>query len=67
MDGGLESCCVGGVYGADGAIHGTIRTVHMTYAATLKTTFHPETWCRKPYAATQHLMLLMMRVCARNT
>jgi hypothetical protein len=30
-----------------------------TYAATLKTTIHPKTWCRKPYAATQHLMLLM--------
>jgi hypothetical protein len=29
MDGGLESRCVGHVYGADGAVHGTIRTVHM--------------------------------------
>jgi len=28
MGGGLESCCVGRVYGADGAVHGTIRTVH---------------------------------------
>jgi len=29
MGGGLESCCVGHVYGADGAVrqHGTIRTV----------------------------------------
>jgi len=27
MGGGLESCCVGRVYGADGAVHGTIRTV----------------------------------------
>jgi len=28
MGGGLESCCVGCVYGADGAVrlHGTIRT-----------------------------------------
>ena len=33
MGGGLESRCVGRVYGADGAV-------------------------RKPYAATQHLMLL---------
>jgi len=30
MGGGLESCCVGRVYGADGALrpHGTMRTVH---------------------------------------
>ena len=46
--------------------HGTIRTVNTTYAAALKTTIHPKTRCRKPYAATQHLMLLMMGVCARN-
>ena len=26
--GGLESRCVGRVCGADGAVHGTIRTVH---------------------------------------
>jgi len=44
----------------------TIRTVHTTYAAALKTTTHPKTRCRKPYAATQHLMLLMMGVCTRN-
>jgi len=49
MDGGLESRCVGRVYGADGAV--------TAYAATLKTTTHPKTRCRKPYAATQHLML----------
>jgi len=46
--------------------HGTIRTIHTTYAVVLKTTTHPETQCRKPYAATQHLMLLMMGVCTRN-
>ena len=34
MGGGLESRCVGRVYCADGAVHGTIRTVHTTYAAT---------------------------------
>jgi len=28
MGGGLESRCVGRVYGADGALHGTIRIVH---------------------------------------
>ena len=65
MGGGLESRCVGRVYGADGAArHG--RTVHTTYAAALKTTTHPKIRCRKPYAATQHLMLLMMGVCVRN-
>ena len=50
MGGGLESRCVGRVYGADGAVrpHGTIRTVNTTYAAALKTTTHPKTRCRKP-------------------
>ena len=66
MGGGLESRCVGRVYGAVGASHGTIRTVHTTYAAALKTTTHPKTQCRKPYAATQQLMLLMTGVYARN-
>ena len=41
-------------------LHGTIRTVHTTYAAALRTTTHLQTRCRKPYTATQHLMLLMM-------
>jgi len=27
---------------------------------------HPENRCRKSYATTQHLMLLMMGVCTRN-
>jgi len=58
--------CVGRVYGADGAAHGTIRTVHTTYATVLKTTTHPKSRCRKPYAASQHLMLLMMDVSTRN-
>ena len=66
MGGGLESRCLGRVCGADGAVHSTIRTVHTTYTAALKTTTHPKTRCRKPYAATQHLMLLMMGVCTRN-
>jgi hypothetical protein len=46
--------------------HGTIRTVHTTYAAALKTTTHLKSWRRKPYDATKHLMLLMMGVCTRN-
>jgi len=41
----------------------TIRTVYTTYAAAFETTTHPKTRCRKSYAATQHLMLLMMGVC----
>jgi len=44
----------------------TDGAAHTTYAAALMTTTHPQTRCRKPYAATQHLMLLMMGVCARN-
>jgi len=35
--GGLESRCVGRVYGAGDAVHGTIRNVNTTYAAALKT------------------------------
>jgi len=54
------------VYGADGAVYGTIRTVHTTHTAALKTTTHPKTRCRKPYAATQHPVILMMDVCTRN-
>ena len=52
--------------GGDLETHGTIRTVNTTYAAALKTTTHPKTRCRKSYAATQHLMLLMMGVRTRN-
>jgi len=65
MGGGLESRCVGRVCGADRAVHGTIRIAYTTYAAALKTTTHPKTRCRKPYAATQHPMLLIMGVCTR--
>jgi len=64
MGDGLESRCVGRVYGADGAVHH--RNVYTTHAAALKTTTHPKTRRRKPYAATQHLMLLMMGICTRN-
>jgi hypothetical protein len=46
--------------------HGKFRTAYTTYAAALKTTIHPKTRCRNPYAATQHLILLMMAVCTRN-
>jgi len=62
----LESRCVGHVYGANGAVHSTIRSVHTTNAAALKINTHPKTRCMKPYAATEHLMLLMMGVCTRN-
>jgi len=52
MGAGLESRCVGRVYGADGAVHGTFQTVHTTYAAALRTTTHLQTGRRKPWAAT---------------
>jgi len=65
MGGGLESRCVGRVYGADGALP-SYGTAHTTYAGALKTTTHPKTRCRKPYAASQHLMLMMMGVYTRN-
>ena len=44
----------------------TLHTVHMTYAAALKTNTHPKTRCRKPYATTQYLMLLTVGVITRN-
>jgi len=53
MGGGLESRCVGRVYGVDGTAPSTLT--------------HPKTRCRKPYAATQSIMLLIMGVCTRNT
>jgi len=34
MGGGLGRLCVGRVYSADGAVHGTIRTVHRTVFVT---------------------------------
>jgi hypothetical protein len=40
--------------------------VNRAYAAALKTTTHPKTQSRKPYGATQHLMLLMMGVCTQT-
>jgi len=66
MGGGLESrYVVGRVYGTGGVVrHHPHRNT--THATALKTTTHPKTRCRKPYAATQHLMLLMMGVCTRN-
>ena len=59
MGGGLESRCVGRVYGADGAVrHHPHRTHDLRPMAPSR--------FRKPYAATQHLMLLLMDVCTRN-
>jgi len=31
MGGGLESRCVGRVYGLEGAVHGTFQTVHVVF------------------------------------
>jgi len=42
MSGGLASRCVGRVYGADGDVHGTIRTVHTTNTSWHFTLFHEE-------------------------
>ena len=66
MGGGLESHCIGHVYGVDHAMHGTVRTVHTTHSAALRTTTNLQTGCRKPHAATQHLMLLIMGVYTRK-
>ena len=60
IDGGLESRCVDRVRGC------TICTAHTIYAAALKTTIHPKARFGKPYAATQHPVLLMMGVCTQN-
>jgi hypothetical protein len=62
LGGGLESLCVGRVHSAQCAL----CTVHTTHSAALMTTTHPQTRCRKPYAATQHSMLLMMDVISRH-
>jgi len=59
MGHGHESRSIGRVCDADVA-------AHTTYTAALKTITHPKTQCRKPYAAIQHQMLLMMGVCTRN-
>ena len=63
MRGGLESQCVGRVYGVVGAY----GFLHRVFGWMVVLGAHPKIRCRKPYAATQHLMLLMMGVCTRNT
>ena len=40
-----------------------VKRIEINLDAALKITTQPKTRCRKPYAATQHLMLLMMGVC----
>ena len=65
MGGGLESRCVGRLCGANGAVRVARHHPHHTHAYTvaLKITTHPKTRCRKPHAATQCLMFMMMGVC----
>ena len=46
MGGGLESLCVGHVYGVDGTVRRTVTS--SPYTAALKNTTHPKTRCRKP-------------------
>jgi len=59
--GGLESCCVGRVYGADGAP----STPHTRPTQRLSRP-PPIRKLGAENAATQQLMLLMMGVCTRN-
>jgi len=66
MGGGLESYCVGRVYGAEGAVHGTIHTVQHDLRSGSQDHHPSKNSVLKTYAVTQHLMLLMMGVCARN-
>ena len=42
------------------------RCVSRVFGADGASRHHPKTRCMKPYAATQHLMLLMIGVCTRN-
>ena len=68
MGGSLESCCVGRVYGADGAVRLTAPSA--PYTRPTQRLPRPPTiqklGAEKQYAATQHPMLLMMNVCARH-
>ena len=66
MGGGHESRCVGRVYGADGAVRHHQHSTHDPHSDCQD--HHTSKYrCRKPYAATQHLMLMTMGVCTRNT
>ena len=58
-------CCVDGVYVLFMVSYISLAVIPH-FSMTLKTTTHPKTRCRKPYAASQHLMLLMMGVYTRN-
>jgi len=64
MGGGLESRCVGRVYGADGAARHHSHRKHDLRSGSQDHT--SKTRCRKPYPATQHPMFLMMGTCTRN-
>jgi len=50
MGGGLESRCLGHVYGADGVVHHPHRTRDLS--SDCQDHHHPKIQCRKPYAAT---------------
>jgi len=68
MGGGLENRCVGCVYGADCAVPCARHHPHCKHNLHSGSQDHhtSKNRCRKPPAATQHLMLLMMGVCTRN-
>ena len=59
----LSSSCFGYIRPSSGALD--VELQHMVFCR-LCLQCGPKTRCRKPYAATQHLMLLMMDVCTRN-
>ena len=65
MGGGLESRCIGRVYGADGARHHPHRKHHRTQRLSRPPPIQ-KLGAENHMLATQHLMLLMMSVCARN-
>jgi len=69
MGGGLESRCVGRVCGADDAVRRKATSAphtRPTQRLSRPPPIQKKTRYRKPYAETQHLMLLMTGVCTRN-
>ena len=65
MGDGLESRCVGRVCGKDGVVRHHPHRTHDLRSGS-QDRHSSNTWCRKPYAATQYLMPLMMGICTRN-
>jgi len=66
IGGGLESRCVSLVYGVDGAVCTAPSTPHTRPTQRLSRPPPIQKLGAENYAATQHLMLLMMGACTRN-